>query len=753
MTEKQKPSEPSRSAFTIKAALLLMLMILPAAIPFAAGKYMELLRDGPFDGALNAYAAKAVLDGARIGPDILPSARPATLLVNIAGVAVFGYSELGPKLIQMAMQLAALVFLFITMRKLFGKIPATVSLFLAAFFLSYPLFAKYGNVKEQFMIASALIAACSLLLASVDHKAWLLILAGAAAINVHYFKPTGDSVWVAMVIYLIARLCMDRDYHFRQLAKQIGLLLLGALIGITPLLILFGSQDHLSALTTELPKPATLKKTFGTSSQPSAVPAESQSKNQPAAPAQPDSYLEASRQVSDFASQYEWVMQYYSSLVVPIGLALAAIACFIAARFRRSLSSDPNQPNAPPITPRHRLAVELMLAIWWLLDMLFVWVSPRSYVEYFLPLNASAAALAAVFLYHSRRYRFAMPILAFAWAAVYLFTNCLNPAAAFPYLTWITPNPLTTQAAIFYLLAALLLCVPIFIKKVSRHPAGVFYFQLVVAAGIFLVWLTPLIREFSVRVSDLHRLRIQSKQQARQLSVRSTAALSPLMRTWTQAQIAALQEGQPHTWKFVGHFINLDSTPNDTIYVWGWFPGIYLTAQRLAPVNTPSESDMHTKPPSSLAGQINGLVAKFQQNPPKFIIDSQKMHFPYYSHPLFDLWPRLVIKNNKPVGFDLRVMPSADNKNIQLIPPQELQQLLPNLIDNVRQMTYALLTSPKRKGGPLPENEARQKADLEAQRHQAMQPLREFVMRHYRLVPIPGVEMFIFQYQPDNAVQ
>ncbi|UCF15468.1 MAG: hypothetical protein JSW59_18875, partial [Phycisphaerales bacterium] len=35
----------------------------------------------------------------------------------------------------------------------------------------------------------------------------------------------------------------------------------------------------------------------------------------------------------------------------------------------------------------------LLFAIWWILDMAFVWISPRSYEQYYLPLNASAAML------------------------------------------------------------------------------------------------------------------------------------------------------------------------------------------------------------------------------------------------------------------------------------------------------------------------------------------------------------------------
>jgi len=735
--------------------LLLLLTLAPAAIPFSAGKYMELRRDGPFDGALNAYAAKAILDGARIGPDIMPSARPATLLVNIIGVAAFGYSELGPKLIQMIMQMAGLALLFVAMRRLFGALPAMVSLFLAAFFLSYPLFAKYGNVKEQFMIAAAMIAASCLLLNAVKPRWWLLLLAGAFAVNVHYFKPTGDSLWAAMAVYLLIRLCADPEYPAKMFGKQLGWLILGAVIGMMPLLILFGSQHQLGMLTSELPKPDVLKKIFKVSAPPAPAPVgENGSASSAAAPAfaaGPSSYLEAGRQSTDFPNQYEWVMQYFSVLIVPIGMGLTAVVLVILTCCRRTaLAAETDKTDDDPVSPRHRLSIAWMLVIWWLLDMLFVWVSPRSYVEYFLPLNASAAALTALVLYRARRSRIALPILVLAWAGVYLFVNGLTPTGSFPYLAWQTIPALSGKKLFFYSVAILGVCLA-WLAPSHRRRAWL-YVQWPITGIVFLLWMTPVVKEFRDRVTELHHLRLQARQQAQQGRRGSFAALSPQMQSWRQAQILAMEEGQPHTWKIIGHFIALNTEVQDKIYVWGWFPGIYVAAQRLAPIREPAEAEMHNKPPAWLDNEIKAIMEQFEKNPPRFIVDSQKMHFPYYSNPVFDLWPRFVMQNNKAVGFDLRIQATAKNDNIQFIAPEQMADLLETLNDHVRQMTYTLLTSPQRKGGPLPAAEAQRKAELEAQRHRAMQPLRDFVMKYYRPVPLPGIEMFVFEYRAEKPV-
>ncbi|MHC4434810.1 MAG: hypothetical protein ACYTBS_23475, partial [Planctomycetota bacterium] len=124
-----------------------------AAIPFGMGKYIEFNSPGAFDSGAYVYSAKRILDGAKIGVDDKPSAQTGTLLVNMLGVGLFGFGETGPKLIQMLLQAGALVLMFVAMRRLFGTLPASVGVIIASAYLSAPLMAKFGNVKEQHMIA------------------------------------------------------------------------------------------------------------------------------------------------------------------------------------------------------------------------------------------------------------------------------------------------------------------------------------------------------------------------------------------------------------------------------------------------------------------------------------------------------------------------------------------------------------------------------------------------------------------------
>jgi len=115
-----KPSSKLSSATQQgwKNLVVIVMTAILAGIPFSMGKYFEFNYPGPYDSAGYVYSAKHILDGAKIGVDENPSAHIGTLLVNMLGVWAFGFSETGPKLIQMILQAAALVLMFIAMRKL-----------------------------------------------------------------------------------------------------------------------------------------------------------------------------------------------------------------------------------------------------------------------------------------------------------------------------------------------------------------------------------------------------------------------------------------------------------------------------------------------------------------------------------------------------------------------------------------------------------------------------------------------------------
>jgi hypothetical protein len=122
VTDKQPtPRIETALIVSIIAAMLL------GGIPFGVGKYIELNSPGPFDSGAYVYSAQRLLDGAQYGTEERSSARPGTLIANLIGVKLFGFSDTGPKIVQMVLQVAALIFMFITIRKVFGSVAAILS--------------------------------------------------------------------------------------------------------------------------------------------------------------------------------------------------------------------------------------------------------------------------------------------------------------------------------------------------------------------------------------------------------------------------------------------------------------------------------------------------------------------------------------------------------------------------------------------------------------------------------------------------
>ncbi len=198
--------------------------------------------------------------------------------------------------------------MFYTCRKLYGPAAAIVAVTLAAFFLSAPPYAKFGNVKEQYMIACMVIAACTLLLRYADGGWWWLLVSGAAAINAYFFKQTGVSVIVAMAVFIILQ-PMLKQRSWKIMAQDIALLFAGAVIGLIPLMIFFAGHDQLFSFIARIPGLGFIKGR--------------------ALAKVSSGYVEASREASDFDTQIQSVLGYYLSFVLPIGLALSALGWWI----------------------------------------------------------------------------------------------------------------------------------------------------------------------------------------------------------------------------------------------------------------------------------------------------------------------------------------------------------------------------------------------------------------------------------------
>ena len=641
----RKSMQSSHQAFFTprsKKILWIVIVLVLAGVPFGLGRYIEFNSPDPFDSASNVYSAKRILDGARIGIEERPSAATGTLIVNILGVWLFGFNEIGPKLIQGILQAAALVVMFLAMRKLFGSLAAAVGVIVTSVYISAPLIAKFGNVKEQYMIAFMVLGISCYVLGQLNPPRrvwWVTLLAGGFLSWAPLFKQTGYSAVVAAGMFVIVQPFL-KNRTWKRTAKDIGLLLTGVVIAIAPLYIWILTSGHRQ----KLPYSSEWKiitSVFESSQDTDEYkPAESQTAENATQNRASEEGLVMKILPKDARQSWQMlsteqrkevairVLRYYRLLILPIALAAGAIVVRLLRLFLTRADAT-GKTSAPKGYERF----VLLFAVWWLLDMACVWGSPRSYEQYYLPLNASAAMLGGylIAIYHDK-----------------------------------------TKAA------------------VSK--------QKWVAIGIFSV-LLMIIMSWHIFFGI-------------ETSPHSGTKYGQSRRGYVQKMNAISRHGTATggSWKQVGIYIREYSRPNDKIYVWGWVPGIYLEARRLSSAPKAFESDMHRKSPEELAGVVEELLTAFMKEPPRFIVDTYKRHFPWDRPPL-ELWPMIQNKLAQEMG----ARPADSDK------------------------VYAEW---------LRENFG----EDEALRFKAMRPFRIYVMKNYRVVRSFN-EMVLFQLRNDPAKQ
>ena len=618
----KKPTKPHRQIVSSakqknkKNLAVFVTAAVLAAIPFFMGKYFELNFPDPYDSGGYVYSAKHILDGAKIGIDERPSAKLGTLLVNMLGVRLLGFNETGPKLIQGILQAAALVLMFIAMRKLFGTLSAAVGVIIASVYLSAPLIAKFGNVKEQYMIACMIMGISCFVLYQLGGRWWYAMLAGAFVIWAPLFKETGTSAIGAIGLFVIAQ-PLFKHRTLKQTGVDILLLLTGAAVALAPLYIWIIGWD----VQTNLPY-SFVWETVG-KILPAGVAADEQAKAAPG-------YVAAARELIPFAQHWPKVLRYYGVLILPIALAASAI---VARLVRMAMKRTGKlRPDSKKLYDRF----VLLFAVWWLLDMVFVWISPRSYQQYYLPLNASAAMLGGylIALYSGKLKKSTVHKMRWKLAGLAGFICILS-------MSW----------HIFF--------------GVGKSPdSGRNYGQKR--------------RGYAQKLNEISRRRRDN-----------------------------LKGG----WEVAGQYIRNHSDPSDKIYVWGWYPGIYVAAQRFS---SASKAFMMPRPtPAKLEDMVVELLTEFERQRPRFIVDSRKRHVPM-DRPPYELWPIA------PKGF-MRTQKAGflplDDKVIAAYDKWWAQSLRKNFDED------------------------------EALRYEALKPFREFVMKNYKIVGTFGQHV-LFQLKP-----
>ncbi len=595
VTPPQKKSvSPEQRERTMRIVVLVAVVIL-AGIPFTLGKYFEFGSPDPWDSSSYLYSANHILDGAEIGAEEVPSAHVCTLLVNMLGVALFGYSETGPICIQMALQLAALAVMFVTLRKLYGVLAAAVAVVVASVYLSAPVIAQGGNVKEQYMIACMIIGISCYVLQQIGGKWWYALLAGAFLSWAPLFKPTGISALGGIGFFVILQPFLGHR-TWKQTGSDILLLLGGALAAVGPLYVwIWGWDVELRPPYYFLWESFVKYLPIGPKADPTEVAAD---------------YIVYSRKLVPFSQQREMVMGFYRALMLPIVLALVAIGARMVFLIRPKLLG-------PEMEKRKLHRFVLLFAGWWILDMALVWVSPRSYKQYYLPLNASAAMLGVYFIdVYARKLRSAENKA--KWASIGLLGLLVMIG-----MSW----------HIFF--------------GLRRHP--------------------------------FNGQKLQT----------------PAYGYAQKFEEVANSRKYGRSWQAAGDYIRSHSEPTDTMYVWGWFPGIYVRAERFSAAAKACFIPRTT--PDKLAEIVDDLLAQFEQRKPKFIVDSRKRHIPT-NRPPYELWP---------------ISQLAD-KTVRFLPLNQ------RTVDTYGQMYEKFL---------------RERYDEEeAKRYEVLAPLRKYVMENYEVV-------------------
>jgi hypothetical protein len=351
------------------------------------------------------------------------------------------------------------------------------------------------------------------------------------------------------------------------------------------------------------------------------------------------------------------VFRYYRLLILPVALAAGSVILRIIKVISSRKSKSKNDKKTSP----DRFV--LLFATWWILDMAFVWISPRSYEQYYLPLNASAAMLGGYLI------------------AVY--SDKAKIAASKP--KWVAIGALS------FMLMVIMSWHIFFGIKTSPH-SGIEY-----------------------KNPDVRRGYLQA--------IRRASSHGKGARNYSEV---------------VGEYIKNNSSTSDEIYVWGWYPGIYISAQRFSPAPKAFEGTMHTLSPKVLSERIDEILNSFEDKPPKYIVDSRKDHFPWGRPPL-ELWPNIFN------GHRLLSNPPANLEQLRYallrtfdVKPDDLNSdgfLRSDRTDGIRRYDAAFAKSLRAKIDPA-----------EAQRYETMKPFREFVMNNYQIVRAFG-QHILFQHK------
>ena len=525
------------------------------------------------------------------------------------------------------------------------------------------------------MIAMVIIAGCSFILCQDGRRWWWPVIAGAAMINIYFFKATGLSVAIAMMVYLVVVLVSKRRKP-QQVFSDVCLMLAGSVIGLIPLLLFHMQQGAVNRLMRTLPVYMIaaglcvvavsfviyrLLAIFSRTSDSMEEQAEPEKKPKllvgiscavmavilvilgiklglfakiSGTIFSSGGYLDWSRGVRTYGEQAKYVFRYYGVLKLPVIFACIAIIIGAVSFIKRLVSKIKTDVN-----PLDTLV--LFMSVWWILDMAFVWVSPRPYEQYYLPLNASAAMLAGY--------------------VIWRYCQTMNKPSS---------KGIFIGGSVIGILAMLIMAWPVY-GGLSKSPYS----------------------------------GIENKDRQG----------NPVKKRGYVQRLKEVSDSKKYTapWKAAGQYIKNNSAETDRMYVWGWFPGIYVQSQRLCAAKVASFSDMHVMPPEQLKKYVEWLLAHFGVNTPKYIVDSRKWHYPNNRPPL-ELWPTInpLKRGNREFIQNNTLLADYNEKYLQMLSGRYGQD--------------------------------------EADRYKAMEGFRNYIRENYTIVNINFGEIVVYKLKSDT---
>lgn len=681
-------------------------VLLLAGIPFCLGKYFEFSQPDPYDGGAYAYSAWHIYQGATIWGDEIISAQPATLLVNYIGVALFGFSELGPEIIQMLLQLGALGLLFFTARRCFGKIAAQLSTAVASIYLSAPLIAKYGNVKEQYMIAFMVMAACCLMLAVQTRKSWLWAAAGALLVWPFYFKPTGLSI-IAAAGFFIGLITLFRYQSVDQLATRLVLLAGGAIVGLCPLVVFLYQKSAPHTVQIFKTTPVLLIQLALVT----------------AGLILAGKMMWTTWQKHQLTSKIKTVPAHYWKsglaaicLMYVLGMTLVLVWSWPYRGTQRIHDLAEYLKATPPIgVPcwAASQAQSFSRKLWKTLGTNDIYLTGsrqymglkeqapmvlRYYKELKLPITLallSVGTATARLLLRWRKHHSRMPLAPQDWLVWLLAAWWLLDMA----FVWVSPRSYEQYYLPLCASAATLGGYAVWRCMINWNPISSLAGRILCpAAGlVFVIMVLPIFTGITHSPFSGEPYSAPARGYA---------------QLWNETK--ARREGRAiQAWETLADYIKAHSSAQDTIYVWGWYPGIYVKAGRLSSSPKAFESHMHIYTPQMLENEVKEIVNAFEKKPPRFIVDTRKREFPWKVPPL-ELWPQA---------------------------PKELAGIYPGFLSTDPQTVQRFEAS----FSAFLKQQLAAVSPEEYLRFEAMKPLRDYVMRHYKVVGVYGNMHVLFE--------